>query len=40
MKELTRVGSDHMDTGDTTLASNLVADATDQFILPGSRDSK
>lgn len=40
MKRLTLGGGDHMDTGDTILASRLVADATDQFIFPGSRDSK
>ena len=40
MKGLTLRGSDHMDTGDTVLASRLVADAADQFIFPGSRDSK
>ncbi len=40
MKGLTRGGSDHMDTGDIILASRLVTDAADQFIFPGSRDSK
>lgn len=41
MKGLTLHGSDHMDTGDTILASRLVADAADQFIFPGIReDSK
>lgn len=40
MKGLTLSSSDHMDTTNTILASGLVADATDQFIFPGSRDSK
>ena len=40
MKRLIRGGSDHMDIGDTILASRLVTDATDQFIFPGSTDSK
>lgn len=40
MKWLTLGGGDHMDTGDSILASRLVADATDQFIFHGSRDSK
>lgn len=29
-----------MDTADTILVSRLITDAADQFIFPGSRDSK